>query len=80
MAFKPRRDGTHPPLIWLDPNDPEGAAEQLMLAMYGTKERVAEVLAKHQKAYNPDDNDGKQNAHDTEEQHQMDVDSEKDEA
>jgi hypothetical protein len=48
-AFKPNADGTHPPIIWLDPNDPQGAADALMLALYGTKEKVAEVLAEHQK-------------------------------
>jgi hypothetical protein len=48
-AFKPNADGTHPPIIWLDPNDPQGAADALNLAMYGTKEKVAEALAKQQK-------------------------------
>jgi len=38
-AFKPNADGTHPPIIWLDPNDPQGAADALMLALYGTKEK-----------------------------------------
>jgi hypothetical protein len=48
-AFKPNADGTHPEIIWLDPNDPQGAADSLMLALYGTQEKVDEALAKYGK-------------------------------